>query len=267
MISLLSRIFPPQHGASLWLYLAASAVACALLFVILQALPPRSRRTLIKLITFVCGLFYVVEFFWRAGPDNTNPLSFAVPTMGNIFMVLTGFTVGLGVVNLLKLHGSNIVKQRSGWENSAILIAGMVSMAVAGIFYENSMFYRSMFRDMLNSFDAAMFAILAFFITSAAYRAFRIRSAESTLLMVTALLVMLGQIPIGQWLTSGLPRSGSYLSLLRLDNISNFLLRSVSSPAQRAIAFGLGLGALAIGLRIWLSLERGAYFEARVDES
>ena len=121
--------------------------------------------------------------------------------------------------------------------------------------------------DVLNSFDAAMFAILAFFITSAAYRAFRIRSLEATILMVAALLVMLGQVPIGQYITSGLPDKGSFLSVLRLDSISNFLLRSVNAPALRAVGFGLGLGELAIGLRIWLSLERGAYFEAKVDEA
>src|SRR5437764_852980 len=85
------------------------------------------------------------------------------------------------------------------------LFASMVTMAVAGIGFENGRFYRSIFQDLLANFDAAMFASLAFFIIGAAYRAFRIKSAEATLLMLSALVVMLGQVPIGQAITSGLP--------------------------------------------------------------
>ncbi len=260
--SLLSKLFPPLHGPALYAALAGAAVLCVFLFFALHALPPRARKVAIGAATFLAGLFYALEWFWPADSAGNNPMTFAVPTVGNVANVLTAFTLGLGVMSLIRIHGNNVIRQRASWENSLVLLLGMVTMAVSGLFFDKSMFFRSLFRDVLNSFDAAMFATLAFYIISAAYRAFRIKSVEATLMMAAALIVMLGMIPLGQFLTSSLPANGSFTSIFRLDNISNWMLTNLNGAAQRAINFGLGIGALAIALRVWLSLERGAFFES-----
>lgn len=264
---LLSTVFPPLHGMALAGALFGGVLLCLVLVFLLQAMPGRARTMTIRIVTFLAGLVYALEWFLPAGgKDQENVLTFALPTVGNVLNVLVAFTLGLGIISLVRVHGNNIVRQKKGWENSVILFGGMITMAVAGLFFPESMFYRSLFQDVLTSFDAAMFASLAFYIINAAYRAFRIKSAEATLLMASALIVMLGQVPIGQAITSGLPAKGSFLSLFRLDNISNWILTSVNAPATRAIGFGLGIGLLAIGLRVWLSLERGAYFDAKAGE-
>lgn len=263
----LATAFPAAPANWRWIAIALAALGCIVLFVALQALPGRARKALIATLTFLAGLFYALEFFWpvRRGTDE-NFLSFAVPTVGNVINVLAAFTLGLGVFSLVRIHGTKVAKLREGWPNSAVLLASILVMAVAGLRWEDTLFFRSLFRDVLNSFDAAMFATLAFFIISAAYRAFRVKSAEATLLMGAALIVMLGQIPIGQYLTHWIPEKGSFASIFRLDNISNWLLLTVNAPATRAIGFGLGIGGLAIALRLWLSLERGAFFEAKAED-
>ncbi len=261
--SFLSQVFPPLRGTAFYVALLVVLVVSIAIFFVLKMLPPRGRRAVIVVTTFIAGLFYTVEFFWPANKDGENPLTFAVPTMGNVLNVLQGFALGLGVISLLRIHSKNLMKAKPGWENSALLLASMLIMAVAAIGFEDSLFFRSLFFDIYGTFEATMFAILAFFITSAAFRAFRIRSAEATLMMVAALLVMLGQVPIGQWITSGIPENGQFISIFRTDNISNWLLTTVNSPALRAISFGLGVGELAMALRIWLSLERGVYFEVK----
>lgn len=96
------------------------------------------------------------------------------------------------------------------------------------------------------SLGSAMFSLLAFYIASAAYRSFRIRSWEAFVMMATAILVMLGQIPFGpQYISEDLP----YLRLWLLENIS--------TPAFRAIFFGSAIAGLSMAIRMWLSLERG----------
>ncbi len=90
---------------------------------------------------------------------------------------------------------------------------------------------------------SAMFALLGFYIAAAAYRAFRIKSAESALMMTAALLVMLGQIPFGMWIWEGFPA-------LRL-----WLLQVPSTAAARAVEMGAGVAGLVMAFRMWLSIE------------
>jgi hypothetical protein len=92
---------------------------------------------------------------------------------------------------------------------------------------------------------ASMFALLAFYIAGAAYRAFRVRSLEAALMMAAALIVILGQIPQG----------AAYLSE-DLPLVRKWLLDNISTPAFRAISFGAAIAGLAMAVRMWLSLER-----------
>ena len=120
----------------------------------------------------------------------------------------------------------------------------------------------SLFKGGLTNLGAATFSTIAFYIASAAYRAFRIRSVEATLLMAAALIVMLGAVFFGTVLTNWIPSSpDNPWSNFRIENVAQWLLMEVNSAAQRGILFGLTIGLLATSLRLWLSLERSAYFD------
>ena len=116
-----------------------------------------------------------------------------------------------------------------------------------------------LFYSMFKPLGAAMFALLAFYIASAAYRSFRVRTGEATLMMAAAFIVMLGQIPLGMWLTNWIPQQ-SELSRLRVEELSHWVLGWVSMAALRGVLLGIAVGALAMSLRVWLSLERGTFF-------
>ena len=61
---------------------------------------------------------------------------------------------------------------------------------------EGSLFYWIFFY-IKTPLELAMFSLLAFFVASASYRAFRIRNFEATLLLIAGIILMLGRVPIG----------------------------------------------------------------------
>jgi hypothetical protein len=117
--------------------------------------------------------------------------------------------------------------------------------------------YDLMFDGLYTALGSAMFSLLAFYIATAAYRAFRIQSKEAFLLMLAALLVMLGQIPIGVWLVD------TFLGWVGLESLSItqvrlWVLRVVNTAAFRGIALGSGIAGLSMAWRVWWSMESGA---------
>ena len=102
-----------------------------------------------------------------------------------------------------------------------------------------------LFSGFYTSLSTAMFALLGFYIASAAYRSFRLRSVEAGALMVTAILVILGQIPHGPLYIS------SHLPQLRV-----WLMENLNTPGNRAVYFASSIAGLALAIRMWLSLER-----------
>jgi len=92
--------------------------------------------------------------------------------------------------------------------------------------------------------NATMFALLAFFIASAAFRAFRARNTEAALLLSAAILVLLGRAPIGRLINDNLP------------DITNWIIDVPNNAGRRAIIMGAALGAIVTGLRVLLGLER-----------
>lgn len=92
--------------------------------------------------------------------------------------------------------------------------------------------------------NATMFALLAFFIASAAFRAFRMRNVESALLLGAAILVMLGLVPIGRAISPLFPE------------IQEWIVEVPNNAGRRAIMMGAALGGIVTGLRVILGLER-----------
>lgn len=276
MLSALHHFFAPMPGHGPLYY---SKLAGGFLFVLavlagLHLAPRRSRRGIIAFFTFLAGLYYVAEFFWPA-TNSKNPLTPYQDSVANIGAVVGAFAIGVGVISLLQLHTRAVARQRPGWGNSVVLIVMFVLMLVFGLLNDYAPHLRVfgssvtstdvfsfLFKGGLTNLGAATFSMIAFYIASAAYRAFRIRSLEATLLMAAALIVMLGAVYFGTVLTNWIPRApDNPWSNFRIENVAQWLLIQVNGAAQRGILFGLTVGLLAASLRLWLSLERSAYFD------
>ncbi|MBM3213777.1 hypothetical protein FJZ36_02530 [Candidatus Poribacteria bacterium] len=100
--------------------------------------------------------------------------------------------------------------------------------------------------------DSTMFSILAFFIASAAFRAFRARNLEATLLLLSACIIILGLTTpfIYVW--------GKVLPMIpeAPTAAKDWILEVPNLAMRRAIMLGVGLGSVAQAFRIIFGIER-----------
>lgn len=255
-------------------FILALVVSTALfigVMAVLHQLSPQAKKWMTIICTFIAGLYFIFEYFWPVHAMKDGGVgNFVTPTVepvSDFVNYIFIWTIGLGIISLVLVHGRRLLRLQPGWHNSLALFIAMISIAVYGLISNlgttgskaMQVTYDSLFNGLLVNLDAAMFALLAFYIASAAYRAFRVRTVEAGLLMFAALLVMLGLVNFGVMLTSGIP-TDSPLAFFRIERLSSWLMLWINMPVQRAVTIGVAIGSLAMAMRIWLSLERGAFF-------
>jgi hypothetical protein len=285
----------PNESSELYLKIG---IAMALGFAMVIAclfVPTRSRKIIVGGITFLAGLYWVAFYFWPEpafrGPNDVPEgmvdgvgfwLSDANPVVANLANIISGFILGLGVYSLIRIHLKRLFGGHKDAFFSSVLVLSAIVMFVFGLVdwkirlgdTENKLvdsanwgFWQYgqdlLFNGLLQVLDAAMFSMIAFFIMSAAYRAFRIRSIEATILLSAALILMLslmgGLVVWSDGVLSGWAGNNPdhFLMSFKPSEVANWIGSTLQQPGIRAIDFGIGIGALAMGLRLWLSLERG----------
>ncbi len=200
------------------------------------------KKEIPLLITFLLGTWMIMEFFFH----NVPYVDQITETLTNGGMVIGAFTYILGVMNILQVN-SNHIKHHNDRPFKWTLLVGFVAMILLGFSWgiDVDTPFQWMYNTVYVPLQATMFSLLAFYIASAAFRAFRARSVEATLLLVAALLVMLGRVPVGEeWIWSKLP------------DISTWIMDFPNMAGKRAILIGAALGAISTGLRVIIGMER-----------
>ncbi|MEO0114008.1 MAG: hypothetical protein ABIK93_00855 [candidate division WOR-3 bacterium] len=226
------------------------------------------KRQVPLVITFLTGVLLVVTFFIPHEPFGSLEQRFLI-----WYTIVAGFTYLLGLDSLVRYHLLKVRDRKEGWFYSIILILGLVITLILG-FYSWAKFrspfalgcpFMYLYTYIIIPLQATMFALLAFFIASAAYRAFRARTFEATLLLIAAGLVMLGRVPLGGWLWRQLATliglipgiNGVALGKFELfARINDWIMDIPQTAAKRGIFIGTYLGAIAMSIRIILGIER-----------
>src|SRR5688572_21961634 len=208
------------------------------------------KREVPLFITAVIGLFMILSFF-----VPHQALSVPADFLQASAVILVAFGYVLGGANALRVNFDAIYKRGPGWGYKVVLVLALLTMVIVGAiegpgFLNEGMRSKWIYDWIYSPMQSTMFALLAFFIASAAFRAFRIRTVEAGLLAVAALIVMLGRVPLGDimtdWLLNAdfLPGGGTHLSTLQ-----QWIMDVPQNTAKRAILIGAALGVMATGLR------------------
>ncbi len=213
-------------------------------------------RTIVPvIIAFLSGMVMILAFFFDPeksilGELEQNVLSWVT--------IVGGFTLLLGVVSIFRVNLIAVKRRHDGWGYKLVTLISILAMAIPAIIPSKlsplfgtgtDSIYDWLFNYLDAPMMATMFAMLAFYISSAAFRAFRARNTEATLLLIAATLVMLWRVPMGEialaYIHPDLPQA-----------INTYIMGGINMAVQRGIIIGAALGAAAMSLRILLGIER-----------
>ena len=188
------------------------------------------------------------------------------------FDILAAIAFILGGGNLLRVHLQRISDRRAGWAYSAItvgtfaltLIVGLGKIGVhpsplypdvrlSGEYREIGSPFWFLYEYAFKPLTATMFAMLAFYISSAAFRAFRAKNTEAVMLLGTAFIILLGRTFAGTFLTSWIPDA---FSGLRIENLTIYIMSVFNTAGNRAIMIGIALGIASASLKVLLGVDR-----------
>jgi hypothetical protein len=199
------------------------------------------RREIPLIITFLAGAFFIADYFI----PHTR-FSRLAETINGWTIIVIAFAYVLGVANVARVNLDYIQRKGKDTPYKIILLVCLFFMMMVGIIWgigEHTVF-DWFFINVYSPMQAMMFALLAFYIASAAFRAFRIRSTQAALLAITAVLVMIGRVPIGE------------AAWKDFFNFTEWIMNVPQLAGKRAILIGAALGAISTGLKVLVGLER-----------
>jgi hypothetical protein len=190
-------------------------------------------------------------------PPQSTYLTVASVKVSNVFIVIGAMALGLGLVGLAQLHGGKLIKHdKDALYSLSFFVALVFSFVLTagwlnakGTTVGNRLFV-AMRDGLLVSFGASSMGLLTFYLASASYRSFKLKNAEAGLMMAAAVLVMLGQVPFGQLISSWLREP------YQIQNVTTSMAYTIVTPVMRAIRIGAAIGGLVLATRLWLSMER-----------
>lgn len=206
---------------------------------IINAVAVGMKRTIPMAIAMAIGFLMLIDFFFDESHINTLGAFFVDSTV-----IVVAFALLLGLFNVLLIHFNRIARREEGWLYSIFLVAVALVVLVAGVSGPESDVVKWIFNNVQFPLQAATFSLLAFYVATAAYRAFRLRSLESMAFILAAIVVLLGQVPVGRYVGELLPAA------------KDWILDVPGTAGVRGIIIGVALGTIATGVRILMGFDR-----------
>ena len=197
-------------------------------------------------LTIIATLLQVIPYYFEI-----PALESAANTASNGVLLIVACATFIGVFSIIQVHGKRIQRQSEGWYYSILVIGLSVIMALTGLPFPeaglgvNNSIYNWLFINVQTPLGGTMYSIIAFFITSAAFRAFRARNLEASIILVAGTIMVMGNAPL---LTNYFPF---------IADISLWIRSVPNLATMRGVMIGAALGSIALAVRTLMGIERG----------
>lgn len=217
----------------------------------------RRKEIPILLTTFLAVVMIVSAF----ASQKIKEIQDFASTLQTWVLVMVNFAVILGAVMIIRAHKGRIERRKPGdnsWMFSVWLIGALILYLMLGIYgveVSNSASptrdptFAWIYNNAVVSLDSAMYSLLAFFIASAAFRAFKARTKEAAVLLLSGGAIMLYNAPAGSVVFG--PLGPQFVAL------GEWIMNVPNMAGFRGIIIGAAVGAIALGIRVMTGRERG----------
>lgn len=197
-------------------------------------------------LTIVCTLLQVIPYYVDIPVIND-----AANNVNLWVLLVVAWATFIGPLSLIQVHGKILQRRTQGWYYSILVLAGVIIMGISGLpiielgLGTKNVVYDWPFTYAQQPLSGTMYGIIAFFITSAAYRAFRAKNIEATLVLLAGIFMVMSNAPI---FTATWPG---------FKTIGDWIFAVPNMATNRAVTIGAALGAIALAVRTLMGIERG----------
>jgi len=214
------------------------------------------RREIPIVLTAFFALYMMIAYHltlpWLS---ETSQFTKDLQTFSQILGVMA---LGLGYIAIVRLHVGYIarrVKHPQHWLWSVWLLIVLAIVTIIGLplgsLGVRSSQLRFFYDSILLPMRGAMYAVVSFYIASAAYRVFLARNREAAVMLGCSFIVMLTNAPVGELL-------GSWVG-----DLGSWLLKVPCMAGERALSICAGFGSLVLAWRMITGRETGYLRGAR----
>jgi len=195
------------------------------------------------LLGSIPGIVITANYFLNAPEIGLRDISGFIETTATVVGAVALFYGVLLGVN----HQFRSFSRRTGyWYFNGMAVVLFAIMMITGLSWPFTQHpvYKMLFDNVVVPLGSALYALRAFYIFSGAFRAFICRNKEATVLVVTAILVIIGNTPMSASVWTGFSAIGEWLN------------QYPTTGGMRGFTIGVGVGAAVLGIRTLLGRER-----------
>lgn len=197
------------------------------------------RNVILVIISAFFMLVMVSTFFL-----DIKPIAAFASESRRMFIPIIGMATVVGSINLLLHYLQVIQKRKKDWQLAIILIATYVLFLVITLIPSLQVFSSNLYLMTVGVISECTKAMVALFMVSVSFRAFKIKTFETGLFAASCVLILLGNAPVGDILFPG------------ASDLLQWIMNVPTMSAMRAITIGVGLGILAFGIRVMIGSDR-----------